>query len=189
MGLVEPATPQPAAPAEKPRLAAREERRPRDMIMSLAVLLVPIALIMIFYRVVLEGDSPVTVDPSSAIQQASREFTVAQPAGLSDDWHVSSAIFRRTDQGATLRLGYVDPADKPVLLVQSTIDAATLVKDEVSDKPQRTDTFRTDRRTWMRYDGRPGEIAMISTEQKHTIIILGQSGDTENLEKLASALS
>ncbi|KHD72708.1 hypothetical protein MB27_40570 [Actinoplanes utahensis] len=159
------------------------------MIMSLAVLLVPIALIMIFYRVVLDGDKPVTVDPSSAIQQASKEFTVAQPAGLSDDWHVSSAIFRRADGGATLRLGYVDPADKPILLVQSTTDAAALVKAEVSEAPTRTGTFRTDRRTWMVYDGRPGETAMIATERSHTIVILGQDGDTKNLEQLASSLS
>ncbi|MEV6298180.1 DUF4245 domain-containing protein [Actinoplanes sp. NPDC051861] len=180
------AAPVPADP-ETPRLAEREGRRPRDMVMSLLVLIVPIALLMTFYRVVLDGDEPISVDAAPAIQQASKEFPVAQPAGLGDDWHIASATFRRETGGATLRIGYVDRDDDPVLLVQSTVEAATLVPAEVGKEGKRSGTFRDDVRTWMVYDGRPGEIALISTEQKRTIIILGRT-DQENLEQLAAAL-
>jgi hypothetical protein len=190
MGFVEPAvTPaaEPPAPAT-PRLSARQERRPRDMILSLLVLLVPIALFLTFYRVVLDGDKPISVDPTSSIELAAREFPVARPAGLGDDWHVTSANFRREDTGATLRLGYVDPDDKPILLVQSTIAPAVLVPAEVGAEGKRTGAYRTGERTWMRYTGRENETALILTEQTRTIVIIGNSADTTNLEKLAAAL-
>jgi hypothetical protein len=191
MGFVEPASESPApapAPAAAPRLAAREERRPRDMILSLLVLLVPIALFLTFYRVVLDGDKPISVDPTSSIELATREFPVARPDGLGDGWHVTSANFRREDTGATLRLGYVDPDDQPILLVQSNIAPATLVPAEVGAEGQRTGAYRSGERTWMRYTGRENETALILTEQTRTIVIIGDSADTTNLEKLAASL-
>src|SRR5262245_44569191 len=99
------------------------------MVLSLAVLLVPIALLLIFYRVVLSGDAPVTVDPTATIQEAQQAaaFTVAVPAGLGDDWHTSTATFQRQTTGATLRLGYVDPDKDPVQLVESSVPPATLL--------------------------------------------------------------
>src|SRR4051812_46327274 len=59
-----------AVPEETPRLARGEGRSPRDMFMSLAVLLVPIALLLILYRTLLSGDAPITVDPNPTIQEA-----------------------------------------------------------------------------------------------------------------------
>ncbi|MEU4618828.1 DUF4245 domain-containing protein [Actinoplanes sp. NPDC023801] len=188
MGFVESAA-SPAPEPSVPRLSAREGRRPRDMIISLLVLLVPIALVLTFYRVVLEGDRPVAKDPTSSIQLASREFPVAQASGLGEDWHITSANFRREDGGATLRLGYVDPDDRPILLVQSDVDAATLVPAEVGDQGKRTGTYRAGARTWMQYSGRPGETALIVTEQERTMLIIGDSAAAGNMEKLASSLS
>jgi uncharacterized protein DUF4245 len=158
------------------------------MAYSLLVLLVPIALLITFYRVMLDGDAPITVDPSSAIQQASKEFPVLQPRGLGDDWHVSSARLTRPDDGVTLRIGYVDPDDDPVLLTQGTVPATTLVPAEVGSEGKRTGAFRTDARTWTIYTGRPGEIALVSAEQSNTIVIVGRT-DQKNLEELASTLS
>jgi hypothetical protein len=188
MGFVEPAaSPAPEPPA--PRLSAREGRRPRDMIISLLVLLVPIALILTFYRVVLEGDRPMAKDPTSSIELASREFPVAQSSGLGEDWHITSANFRREDGGATLRIGYVDPDGRPILLVQSDVDPATLVPAEVGGEGERTGTVRVGARTWMQYSGKPGETALIVTEQERAILIIGDSGAAGSMEKLASSLS
>lgn len=173
-----------------PRLAPKEGRRPRDMIISLLVLLIPIALIMGFYRVVLDGDRPVSVDPSSSIDLASREFPVAVPTGLTEaqDWHLTSANFRRVDGGSTLRIGYIPPSDKAILMIQSNVDPNTLVPAEVGAEGKRTGAFRTDQRTWMQYSGRAGETVLIWTEQDRTTILIGDSGDTANLEKLAAAI-
>ncbi|MDI6099720.1 DUF4245 domain-containing protein [Actinoplanes sp. NEAU-A12] len=181
-----------AAAATSPRLAAKEGRRPRDMVLSLLVLLVPVALLMTYYKVVLDGEKPHRVKAeslASTLSAAERVFPVAQAAGLSTDWYITSAHFRREEGGSTLRLGYVDPAEKPILMVQSNITATTLVPAEVGAQGERIGAYRTDRRTWMRYTGRPGEMALIVTEQNRTIVIIGNDDDTANLEKLASSLS
>ena len=158
------------------------------MLLSLLVLLVPIALLLTFYRVMLNGDAPITVDPSSSIQQAAKDFPVARPTGLGDDWHVSSARVTRADGGVTLRIGYVDPDDDPVLLTQGTVPAATMVPAEVGAEGKRTGAFRTAARTWTVYTGRPGETALVFTEQSRTIVIVGRT-EQKNLETLAAALS
>jgi hypothetical protein len=187
--LTEPGAPPPDAGQATPRLARGQERSPRDMIMSLAVLLVPIALLLIFYRVVLSGDAPVTVDPSAAVQEAQQAaiFTVAVPQGLDDDWHVVSATFKRQSTGATLRLGYVDPDDDGVQLVESNVAPDTLLPAELGDSAKALGNFRTAAGVWRVYDGRPGEKAIVLTEPTRTIVVLGRT-DVTNLQTLASAL-
>jgi hypothetical protein len=159
------------------------------MAMSLLILLIPIALLLTFYRVVLGGDEPVRVDPSSAIQQArsAAAFPVAEPAGLGDDWIVTAATFQRAEDGATLRLGYLDPDDDSVLLVQSSVSADTLVPAELGKEGRRTGTFRDEAQSWLRYEGRPGEVSLVLVEQGRTIIVVGRTA-AENIEELAAAL-
>ncbi len=185
-GLVEPA-PAPAAP-ETPRLTKREGRSPRDMFLSLAVLLVPIALLMLFYRVVLDGDEPISKDAAPSFEQAAREFAVLEPAGLGDDWKVASASFRREDGGATLRVGYVTPDGGAVQLVESTVASTTLVPAQLGETGERTGTFRSGQRAWMQYSGRKGETALVATEQNVTYIVLGSVDRPENVQQLATAL-
>jgi uncharacterized protein DUF4245 len=177
------------AAAAPSRLARGEERSPRDMIMSLAVLIVPIALLLIFYRVVLSGDAPVTVDPSSTIQEAQRAaaFTVAVPQGLNGDWHVISATFNRQANGATLRLGYVDPDDDSVQLVESSVPPDALLPTELGDSAKALGNFRTPAGVWRVYDGRPGETAIVLADQTRTIVVVGRT-DVKNLQDLATAL-
>jgi uncharacterized protein DUF4245 len=185
---MEPA--QPAAPTAPAAPRSRSERSPRDMALSLAVLLVPIALLLIFYRVVLEGDSPANVDPAPAVQEAQQAklFPVAVPTGLGKDWHVSAATFRRLDGGATLRIGYVDPGDDPLQLVESSIAPEKVLPAELGDAAKPSGMFRSEDRAWRLYTARPGEQALVLTETGRTIVIVGRT-DAENLEKLAASLS
>jgi hypothetical protein len=180
----EPATPEAAA------IGRRGERSPRDMALSLAVLLVPIALLLIFYKFVLGGDAPITVDPGPAVQEAqsAAQFPVAVPRDLGKDWHVSSATFRREAGGATLRLGYVDPADNPIQLIESSVAPETLLPAELSSTAKPIGTFRTAQGVWRSYQGRPGEQALVRSEPNRTIIVVGRTAEV-NLEALASSLS
>ncbi|MFC7275653.1 DUF4245 domain-containing protein [Paractinoplanes rhizophilus] len=172
-----------------PRLGRGGERSPRDMVMSLAVLLVPIALLLIFYRVVLSGDAPITVDPAPTIQEAQHAaaFTVVVPQGLGDDWHTSSATFKRQSDGATLRLGYVDPDKDPVQLVESSVPTATLLPGELGENAKALGNFRSPAGVWRVYDGRPGEKALVLADQSRTIVVVGKT-DMKNLETLATSL-
>jgi hypothetical protein len=186
-----PATPSPHAPAPPGAVpaSARGGRSPRDMALSLAVLLVPIALLLAFYRGVLGGDAPIEVDPQPAIAsaQSAHAFPVAVPIGLSADWHVTAATFRHADGGATLRLGYVDPDEDPVQLVQSSVPVTALLKAELGDTAAPGGAFRTGAHTWQRYDARPGEAALVLVDKGRTIIVVGAT-DPTNLEDLATAL-
>jgi len=171
-------------------LSKREGRSPRDMALSLAVLVVPIALLLIFYRVVLSGDAPVTVDPGPKFEeaQAAKAFPVAVPANLGNDWSVASATFTKQAGGATLRIGYVDPSKSPVQLVESSVVSSTLLPTELTTKAQPLSEFRTSAGVWRLYTGRPGEQALVLTEPARTIIVVGKTSES-NLEHLASALS
>jgi hypothetical protein len=160
------------------------------MAMSLLVLLVPIALLLIFYRTVLNGDAPITVDPAPAIQEAQRAnaFPVLQPRGLGDDWHVSAATFRRPAEGATLRIGYVDPDKEALQLVESSVPSATLLPAELSKDAKPAGEFRSGAGVWRLYDTRPGERALVLADQSRTVIVIGKS-DVDELETLAGSLS
>jgi hypothetical protein len=159
------------------------------MAMSLLILLIPIALVLTFYRLVLGGDDPVKVDPASAIQAArsAAVFPVVEPSGLGDDWVVTAATFRQAEDGATLRLGYIDPDDDSVLLVQSSVSADTLVPTELGKDGRRTGTFRDEAQSWLRYEGRPGEVSLVLVQPGRTIIVVGRTA-AENVEELAAAL-
>lgn len=174
---------------ETPTVGERAQRRPRDMALSLAVLLVPIALLLLFYRLVLDGDKPVAVDPEPVLQEArsAAVFEVAAPQGLGADWHVQSATFKRESGGATLRLGYADPDAKPLQLIESSLATTTLIPAELGKDPEAVGTFRAGARTWQRYDGRPGEDALVLLEKGRTILVVGPA-EEQNLETLASSL-
>ena len=159
------------------------------MVLSMAVLLVPIALLLIFYRVVLNGDAPTTVDPSAAIEEArsANAFPVVVPDGLGDDWHVASATFQRQTTGATLRIGYVDPDKNGLQLIESSVPAATLLPAELTAGAKPVGTFRADTRAWRRYDARPGEQALVFSEPNRTLIVIGDAR-SDHLKALAAAL-
>jgi len=194
-GWVDPASsvPEPA-PAPEPLSAegsaaasTREGRSLKDMVMSLGILVVPIALLLVFYRVVLSGDAPVTVDPAPIIQEAQAVFTVAVPTGLGDDWHVTAAAFKREATGATMRLGYADPDKDPIQLVESTVPSDTLLPAELTKAAKPLENFRAPSGVWRLYDTRPGEQALVLADPSRTIIVVGRT-DVQNLRDLASSL-
>jgi Protein of unknown function (DUF4245) len=159
------------------------------MALSLAVLLVPIALLLIFYRVALNGDEPITVDPSSTIEEARsvHAFPVAVPAGLGAGWRVTSAKFQNQASGATLRIGYLDPDKNGLQLIESSVPPATLLPAELTSAAKPVDTYRAKDRLWRRYDARPGERALVFTEPDRTIVVVGDAR-SGHLETLAAAL-
>ena len=192
-GRVEPDAPPPTASAATtaPRvtLGKRQGRSPLDMAMSLLILIIPIALLLAFYRLVLNGDAPVTVDPEPTVRQAraAAVFPVLAPAGLGDDWHVSSATWRREPEGATLRLGYVAPDDDSALLVESSVAPDRLLPVELGRNAEPRGTFRDGERAWRGYRARPGEIALVLSEPGRTVVIVGNT-DEKHLRELAASL-
>src|SRR5690242_10898057 len=102
---------------------ARQSRRPRDMALSLIVLLIPVAIIaaLVWVR---GGSDPVVIDTAPAIAEAraANAFPVTAPHGLDSGWRPVSAAYdpgNPTTPGALLRIGYVTATGGSVQLIES----------------------------------------------------------------------
>ncbi|MEU4679470.1 DUF4245 domain-containing protein [Micromonospora sp. NPDC023737] len=175
----------PPAPAE----VRRSDRSPKDMAISLLVLLIPIALLLAFYRGFLGGDQPTPVDPSPAIEQAqgARAFPVSQPAGLGEDWRPINARYQTAESGSTLRIGYVTPDGKGAQLLQSNVPAEQFIPTELTDRAQPQGQIELNGRNWQRYTARENEQALVLLEPDRTVIVVGDARENE-LRELGGAL-
>ncbi|MEV0727587.1 DUF4245 domain-containing protein [Polymorphospora sp. NPDC050346] len=167
----------------------KSERSPKDMAISLLVLLVPIALIFGVYRVFFGADQPVVIDPAPAVAQAraSGAFEVIDPTGVDDDWRPVTANFNGADGTATLRVGFVSPEGEGVQLVQSDVPAETLLPQELTADGQPQGVIEIGGRTWQRYTARPGERALVLLEPERTVMVVGSATEAE-LRDLADGL-
>jgi hypothetical protein len=181
--VTDPTPPPPAA------ASAKSERSPKDMAISLLVLLVPIALLLAFYRGFLGGDSPTTVDPAPAIEQArsANVFPVSQPQGLRSGWSTVSARYQTVEDGANLRLGYLTPEGRGVQLLQSSVPADRLLPAELTSQGQPQGPTELAGRTWQLYTARGNQQALVLLEPTRTVIVVGDARDNE-LRELAGSL-
>jgi hypothetical protein len=163
-------------------------RTPRDMVLSLIVLLVPVLLVVLIYRVVQGGDQPVEVDTAPAIAQARsvNAFPVAEPSGLSDDWRAISATFQKAEGGQILRIGYVTPDGAGLQLIQSDVPTEELLPVELTKSGRAEGTIKIDGQSWQRYRARPGERALVLLERDRTVVIVGGAHEEEQRELAAA---
>ena len=164
-------------------------RSPRDMAISLLVLLIPIALLLAFYRGFLGGDQPTAVDPTPAFQQArsAGEFPVSEPSGLGEGWRSVRATYRAVDGGATLRVGYVTPEGRGLQLVQSNVPPEQLLPTELTEQGRPQGQTDLGGGAWQRYTARGNEQALVLLEPDRTVIVVGDARDNE-LREMASAV-
>ena len=175
--------------SDEARAYARPARRTaRDLVISLVVLLVPIAFIVAVFRLK-GGEDPVVIDPSPAMAQAEAagEFPVSRPGGLAESWRPVSAVFRREDAGAILRVGYLTPSGAGVQLIESNQPAGGLLPRELGDSVRPTGPVDIAGRAWQSYQVRSGEHALVRTGPDRTVIVIGRGGSDE-LRALATSL-
>jgi Protein of unknown function (DUF4245) len=126
------------------------------MALSLLVLLIPIFLLVVAYRVLFNGDAPANVDPTPALQSAQRAgITQLPPATPPEGWSIVQAQFR----DGVLRIGYVTQAREEVQLVESKADLAA------TELPRQGET---------RFIGRSGDT---------TIVLLAKGADVTPLAR------
>ncbi|MEU4778881.1 DUF4245 domain-containing protein [Micromonospora sp. NPDC023633] len=177
-------------PAPPPAVDTRKsERSPKDMAISLLVLLIPIALLLAFYRGFLGGDQPTTVDPAPALEsaRAANAFPVSEPVELGDGWRPVSANFQTVEGGSSLRLGYLTPEGRGAQLVQSSVPPERLLPTELTAEGQPQGQTELGGRTWQRYTARGNEQALVLLEPNRTVIVAGDARDNE-LRHLAGAI-
>lgn len=173
-------------PADRPTTGSR---RPRDLVISLLVLLIPVLVLVGGYQLLSGRTEPVAVDPSSAIIAAQQAgLRVAEPAGLAPSWVPVSAVFQPGEGGGTLRLGYVTPAGDPVQVVQSSLPADDLLAGELSEGAEPASEIDVGDAVWQRYPGERAETALVRREVDRTVLVVGSASQDE-LRALAAALS
>jgi hypothetical protein len=174
-GLLNPH--EPAATAVAQRLG----RRPRDMVISIGLLLVVVFALFGLYRC-LGGDEAATVDPGSVYEEArdADEFPVLVPKGLSDGWKSVSADYQPHSGGATLRVGWRSPGDGTLQLIESNIVPATLITRELGpDAAPTGESVEEGGRQWQVYNARNGETAYVFQEAERTVIVTGKAKEEE----------
>ncbi|MEV4617971.1 DUF4245 domain-containing protein [Asanoa sp. NPDC049573] len=169
--------------------AQRAERRPRDMVISLAVLLVPILLAFGIYRVFFDGHDPIRVDPAVAIDDARHAgaFPVLAPTGLDHDWTIVSATFQTVDGGKVLRFGLVSPDGEGAQVVQTDVSSTDIIPAELTRDARVQGTTEIAGSSWQTYSTRPGEHAFVKVDTDSTVIVVGGASEAD-LTDLAASL-
>lgn len=174
-GLLKPHEPAAAA------VAARIGRRPRDMIISVGLLLVVVFTLFGLYRC-LGGDQVAEVDAGPVYEEAREEgaFPVLVPSGLPSGWKSVSADYQPHSGGATLRVGWRSPEEGALQLIESDIVPAALITRELgADAGPTGTTVDEGGRQWQVYTARGGETAYVFQQADHTVIVTGKVGDEE----------
>lgn len=171
-------------------VAARLSRRPRDMVISIGLLLAVVFALFGLYRW-LGGDEPTRIDPGPAFEQArnAKAFPVLEPSGLPSGWTPVSATYQQQTGGSLLRVGYTSPGGEGAQLIEGNVQPDILLTRELGgDSAQVTgDVVDLGGRQWQVYNARDDERAYVLQEPDRTVIVIGQASD-EELKQLAEAL-
>lgn len=175
------------SPDQGSALAARMSRRPRDMILSVGLLLVVVLGLFGLYRCL--GGDDVRIDPKPAYAEAraAGAFPVLEPTGLRKGWIPVSAVYQPQDAGAVLRVGWRTPRNGSVQLVEGNLSPDVLLERELGGAVAQPGTVDVNGKAWQAYPGRKGERALVLLEPGRTIMIVGRASDAE-LKELAAAL-
>lgn len=169
----------------------------RDMVLSLAVIAVPIAVALVI-EPSKSGDPVHVIDAASyqttlGAARQSEPFTVLAPSGLPANWRLTSAYYQPS--GATAadwHLGYLTPSGGYASLEQTTEPLASFLNDQHSDASPNTAVQITGAtpNVWQRYTGTTPtglRTLLFHTDAKDTVIVAGSATLTE-LEQLAADL-
>jgi hypothetical protein len=166
-----------------------------DMVRSMLVVLVPVALIAGFVGLVRPSTPEVReVDWAGALETAreSAEFAVLGPVDLPEGWTATRAAY---ETGASAsddawRLSFVTDGGEYVGLVQRPADLDRVVRAELGDfEPDGTSLVAGE--TWERYidvGDEPADHALVAQVDETAVVVLTSAGDYSLAESFASAL-
>jgi hypothetical protein len=166
----------------------------RDMILSLAVIGVPIGIVLAIEPST-QGN-PVHVIDSALFRgnldaaRASEPFAVLAPSGLSAQWRATSENYQVPGStAADWHIGYLTPGNGFVELEQTTENLGGFLKDQHSDAAP-TAAIQVDGTVWQHYVGTtPPALKnlLVRTDGNTTIIVAGSASMSE-LEQFAGSL-
>lgn len=164
-------------------------RRPRDLVISLLVLLVPTLVLVGGYQVLAGRHDPVPVDSTAQIAAAHHAgLEVHVPEQLGEQWVPVTAAFQQEELGPTLRLGYLTPDGHPVQLAQTAAPVNDVVGRELGAGAQALEAAPSAGATWWWYDTQQDKRALVRHEAGLTLVIVGPEPAAQELTELAASL-
>lgn len=177
----------PAPPGSAPR---RGGRSVRDMMLSMAALLIPVIALLLAYEFFFNGSSPRAIDPSGTYAAAAHDggFRVERPVGLPAGWSAISSSLDKSGDGSVLRVSYVPPDKTGLQLIESDRPIDSLLPDELGTDAVPGDLSAIATRQWREYPhARGGSRALVLAENGRTIIVIG-TATQQDLNVFAAAL-
>jgi hypothetical protein len=168
----------------------RGNKTVRDLVLSLMVLSVVVAVIYLFVPHDSDADPVKPIGYSVELGQARRDapFEVAGPEGLGAQWRATSVSYSATDpHKVSWHLGFVDPEQQYVAVEQSNAAPGAFIA-EVTLGAHRdgSRTVSAGGHVWERWTGKR-YTALVRKEQGVTTIVLGTGPDGQ-LTQMAAAL-
>ena len=175
---------------------SRLRQSARDMVFSLGLIAVPIALVMLLEPQTAPA-SPVSTISSSAFQstlaaaRANEPFKVLAPTGLPGNWQVTSENY--TEPGASAadwHIGYLLSADAFAEVEQTTEPIGGFLDDQKSDAAE-VANVQIGGATWQEYTGTsPAALRtlLVRTATGSVTELVAGSASLPQLEQLAGSL-
>jgi hypothetical protein len=169
----------------------------RDMLLSLAVVAVPIGVVLAIEPS--KAGDPVHVIDAASYQSAlvaarrAEPFAVLAPSGLPATWKLTSEYYQLPgDTAADWHLGYLTPSGGYVSLEQTTQSVAGFLNGQHADASPNTavQIAGASPNVWQRYTGTtPSALrtVLLHTDAKANVIVAG-SAPLAELEQFAAAL-
>lgn len=171
----------------------------RDMVISMAVLIIPVLLITWFFT---QNPKPEVeiVDVAPVLAQAEREspYPILRPEGLPDDWRATRAdwavdggpwVTGEPAVGNSWRLGFMAPNDIYVAVQQRDRSTAGFVAWVTREGYQEDGTVDAAGFTWEKYVSRDGRTRSLIAEDGDMVAAVTGDTDYEQLEAFASTLT
>jgi hypothetical protein len=178
-----------ASPVPKPATRRRGRETVGDMVRSLALVLVVVA-VLVLLTLRDEPKARITpIDYTATLGEirAQAAYDVLAPAGLGSGWRATSARATSEGKATSWHLGLVTPAGRYAAVEQSDGSRRTFV-DTVAQGSHRAGTVRIGGVAWTRLEGgQPEQRALLRTSGGATTLVAG-SGSWPELERLARSL-
>lgn len=172
------------------------------MILTLAVILVPVIIISVVFSRNLDDHPVKVVDWKPLAQQAAAEasYDILAPSNLPDTWRpvrVSWEPEGENDEAgnpsnqSSWKLGFLDPEDRYVGIYQADGDREGFVKEVTRDgRPDRGQgEVKVGDDTWERYESEDGRTrSLVRSADKATNIVVGDV-EYQTLQDFAATLS
>ncbi|WP_346776495.1 DUF4245 domain-containing protein [Streptomyces sp. HNM0574] len=173
----------------------RGKQSVRDMVISLAVIVLAAWVIYIFVPHD-DGEDPVKpVSYQVELQSAQRAapYPVAAPKGLSKEWRATSVTYEADGpQGSAWHLGFMAPGNEYAAVEQSDDKPADTYVGKVTQGAKKTDkTMRVGDEEWQRWEGEKYDaLVRVAPEEESgaaTTVVTG-TASFQQLARLAEAL-